>query len=371
MVNTSYSSFRRVGWRSSSGPVAIVIAPGVPFQFDNAATLNGATLAERDATLTLVELDGGFELGLGRLQTTPQSTPAWQELGFYGDGLIAAAGVCLVVQYEWEQEVATGFGFKTEQEVDFTQAEGDRWAFYASSSTSLQVAEKGSVFFEVVGSHPENTVHTHALIVLDDLAVVYIRNAKVLWISEETLPTTVYPVFGHNGGDGDILAFVPTTVTNPEDALVLDAIASGVLTGTETFTHPMNFVLTVGINALGAAGIALVDFRYTDNDNRWSVVVNSDGDVSLDERVAGVKTTRASGTVAAQAGDRVTVVLDDVSCTVYVGNAESLSYGGVVTLEGNDSGRVLSTQDVTVNDPVLYARDVPAVLWDELEGKIV
>lgn len=113
----------------------------------------------------------------------------------------------------------------------------------------------------------------------------------------------------------------------------------------------------------------VLDIRRTDDDNKWHLVVDSNGRPVLYERISGTDTARISGADGdVTAGDRVRVICDwndpDDDWSLWVEKTSIGTYQGATNgLETKTSGELAQVgSGAAVSDLVAYPRDVSGIL---------
>jgi hypothetical protein len=133
----------------------------------------------------------------------------------------------------------------------------------------------------------------------------------------------------------------------------------GFVTDGQVYEHEADFVMEFVMNSIPGFSEYYVIFREQDVDNHWMCWIHSDGRLRLYERVATTLFARISavaGTVSD--GDRVVIVADDETITVYVANIQKGTYSSASNFKTATSGRIdssLSTGEVMSN-LIIYPR---------------
>lgn len=137
---------------------------------------------------------------------------------------------------------------------------------------------------------------------------------------------------------------------------------SGLVTNGQTFTHEANTNISWICTSL-PTGITsqVVDFRKQDDDNKWQVVVNSDGSLTLYEVVATIATARgAFGAGSVVAGSLITVIAYGASIRMFAtGVAGSpVNYTSATNFQTLTAGQVSALGTGTMSDLEISPREL-------------
>lgn len=119
-------------------------------------------------------------------------------------------------------------------------------------------------------------------------------------------------------------------------------VLSGARSAGDTYTHTADALIERIITTRPSAGSIVERFREQDDTNHWSIQVNSAGDLSLVETVAGAPTTRGSSAAVIVNGNRVMVIADDVVMRVYSSNVLRYTYSSATNFKAATAGRLAS-----------------------------
>ena len=154
-----------------------------------------------------------------------------------------------------------------------------------------------------------------------------------------TFPTNVQIASGNLGGANGSMAtagaaqYAGSTAVNFKDVVVQDADYSGVLKPVYRDTSPAllasytagagDQIIRFKVTALPATSSISIQFRITDALNYWSIGIDSSGNLTLNETVAGSLTTRGTIATTVAAGHQVLVNAIGTTITVFDLSASS------------------------------------------------
>lgn len=127
---------------------------------------------------------------------------------------------------------------------------------------------------------------------------------------------------------------------------ILDNNFSGSVSAGQTFTHSANFLLYTTVDTLPAAGEIIIGVRKQDANNMWQLRVDSSGNMTLVQLVAGTPTVRATIATNTAAGRRIGCMMDSTISLdrIYAENGTSSKGAAydITTLTTETAGEVVS-----------------------------
>lgn len=138
-----------------------------------------------------------------------------------------------------------------------------------------------------------------------------------------------------------------------------------------TFTHEANCVIEWVQTTVPSASSTRVMLRRQDANNRWDVVINSSGDITLWEVVAGSGTSRANASAVVANGHRVVIVCDGTTIRGYSNNVLRWTYSSASNFAAATAGELnaLGTGGA-VSDIISWPRVLPAAAAALLDASI-
>lgn len=168
-------------------------------------------------------------------------------------------------------------------------------------------------------------------------------NWSLLWVGVLGNTTPMYAVVtSGSGGLAEMETWRVTQLPSPFDSdygLVTQRFIGAVELG-QSYVHESDSIIEFICTTLPSSGSIDVQFRLLNASNTWSLQITSAGALTLYEIVAGVSTSRGTGTVTA--GARVTIMFYDVYIRVVIGQISAVVYDTATNFADNVSGVVQS-----------------------------
>lgn len=312
-------------------------------------------------TLTLVQTDGQFSIVAGVMNFPAQGSAVWGDQGFYGAGQSLAAGRAFMASVLFSSGLSVGMAWKANANADLTTAGGDRW--YILFGSSLDVAVKAAANFST-GVWSVGSRYRVALVQRLTGMFYLVKGGSfsewtLLWVDNQALPATSYPVFANFGAAGTIDNLKVADLDAPfndDYGIATQRLAGSVAAGTN-FTQESNALIEFTVTTLPSANNINVEFRRLNSANNWLVRINPAGDITLIETVTGSPTTRGTSAGVVANGDRVVIVADGSTIRVYEANTLRITYSSATTHLTQTTARVdaLGTGGV-VSDAISWPR---------------
>lgn len=140
-----------------------------------------------------------------------------------------------------------------------------------------------------------------------------------------------------------------------EDCLITDEAASIGLN--DTWTHEADFWKEFTITTLPTTSINL-QFRIQDANNNWWLEITSAGNIVLYEEVSGSPVARGSAAGALLGGERLVIVTDDETITVYYDSSEAFSYSSAVNFKTKTDGKCVLNDGGDIDNLIVYQLDI-------------
>lgn len=260
---------------------------------ESAPVVSPRTCEPGPGTLTFVQLDGGYGISGGQLVTTPQSTPAWSDLGATFGPLTRSTGLALLTCGSVGQTSSPDyFGFKTTTAINYNNW-ADAWT-QESVSYGLEPNNLTNQYRLFI-PYPTNQIMG---VVLRSLGAYYIIDDRLYFVSHLSSATPLYLGFLNRGNtitaDYMRVAQLPAPF-NTSNGLALHVSATP--TNGETTTGlgdgSIYFTWTPAANE-----ILNIRYRWIDDDNCMIIRCDqANSTIKMFRRWHGVETQRATATV--------------------------------------------------------------------------
>lgn len=138
----------------------------------------------------------------------------------------------------------------------------------------------------------------------------------------------------------------------------------------DTFTHEADCILEYEADALPTNNEEIIDFRFRIQDatNYWQLTIDDDGDLGLNEVVAGVPTSRGTDAAHVAAGDRIVIICDDEEIKVYEANLHRITYANAANFKTATSGELEAlAAGSAVKDIISWPRTMSGAAKSQLE----
>lgn len=344
---------------------AVLLLPGSdgpryllgPFRFttDQAAPLTSPyTEGGAVGSLTLVQTDGELSTSGGKLVFPAQATVTAGDLGFYSPtGLSRVAGRALLATARFSTIAAGRFGWSTTASAFATGA--SREAGF-EINTAQRIREAG-LELAVPGDAVATATDYAYAVILRTAGAFYVRDGKLLWVSDAGSTATLYPAFGNDSAVG---SFDNIRGTDLGGAFASDfGLATQRLAGArsagDTFSHTADALVEWVVSDITAGNTVAI--RSQDSNNEWRVAVAADGTLNLNEIVAGGATQRGTAAAVVANGHRIVVIADGTTIRGYSNNSLRWTYSSASNFQTATAGRI-STMGGLISDVVAWPRSV-------------
>ena len=331
------------------------------FTTNDAAPISSPRTCEPGpGTLTVVQNDGQFSISSGTLDLPGQSTPAWEDLGFYSsDGISRANGTCLVADITNSAWFEAALGFASSAGL-VSSISSLAHAMQFPSAAGYVQTEDGA---EISRAFPTSATG-RLMIVLGTAHTKYIlhdgTNWYLLWISSDTT-STLYPVFQDYDFQGTLDNFRIFDQGSPYDTDTgLADYYDNSPTVNDTWTGSADLLLHFTVDTLPSSGAAIrVAFRKQDANNLWYVYVNESGNVYLYERISSGNNNRGGDQIAS-AGDEIKVIADGSNIRLIVNDVVAAYYtsAGFTSATDGQYGGIGGTDGGTISDLGSWPHDL-------------
>ena len=346
------------------------------FTTDEAAPLTSPRAAEPGpGELTIVDVENKFSISSGKLNGLTQSTPSFSDMNvevtvtrqigrafFATVNVVAGSSQGPVVGYEdvslsgdpYNMPIGIYFnqssqkfrllvGAQIAQQLDYTYNTDYQVAFVPQTTGGLILMKGGT-------EYPEWTL---------------------LYMSDNSNAATIYARLSNYAATFATSAWKITDLSAPFDTdygIATDRL-SGARSAGDTFTHEADCIIEYTATTVPSANNADVHFRIQDASNYWQVRITSAGNLELNEIVAGTPTTRGSAAAVIANGDRIVIVAEGTTITVYEANTFRITYTSASNFQTETAGELdaLGTGG-SVSDIVTWPRKLSGSALAKLEA---
>jgi hypothetical protein len=137
----------------------------------------------------------------------------------------------------------------------------------------------------------------------------------------------------------------------------------------DTFTHEADALIEFTVDALPTSGYSIIRFRLQDASNTWSVFIDANGGVGMEEVVNGVATGRGSAAGAVANGQRVILVTEGETIKVYANGSLAITYYSATNFKSSSSGFVYRVgAGGGISNIIAWPRKLSGVALSALRG---
>jgi hypothetical protein len=188
----------------------------------------------------------------------------------------------------------------------------------------------------------------------------------LLWVG--VAGTSAFAGFGSDG-QYEIDHFRISDLPSPWDTdfgIATDRLA-GIRALGDTYSHEADFVGEYVCTTVPAAGTMFWSFRRQDVNNYWEVIIEPNQDITLREVVATVPTARGTSAGVVNNGDRIVVVADGTTISVYRQNVLEITYALAANFQTETDGEVLGVGNGRMDDIVTWPRVISGIAKEALD----
>jgi len=227
---------------------------------------------------------------------------------------------------------------------------------------------------EQIDTYTDNVFKEYAVIQRDSgFFVVALASNKLLWVDDSDTATPVYAVAqAVNPGRApfglDYFKVAQLAAPWDTDNGIATDVKAGVVAEGTTFTHEADCLIDFVVTTLTTGAAQKLYFRTQDSSNGWELWIENSGQIKLYEQVAGGRTARGSKLGAVVDGERIVIICDDETISVYDNNVLSFSYASAANFKTETSGELEQAgPDGLVSDLITWPRTLSGSALTALE----